>query len=289
MSLTKEQLALRRTGITGTDIPALVGMSPFRTPLDVWLSKVEGAEAESSEDMERGEFLEDGVARWYAHRTGAAVEQVGTIVHPKNNLVVCTPDRIAKLNGERDLSIKVPGPYSREWGEAGTDDAPQYAIIQLQWELVALRELRGIEAGDIAALIGGRLSIYPVAADAELQGMLLEAAAKFWRDYVQTGTPPPVDGSESYSEFLKDKARTVGALKPAPLEAEYWAKQLKEAQAQLAKWGETEDLARNQLKALCGDARGLCGAGWSAAWSPMKGCIVERKPTKTFRVNFKER
>ena len=33
-------LARRRKGLTATDIPALFGLSPWRTPLDVWLSKL---------------------------------------------------------------------------------------------------------------------------------------------------------------------------------------------------------------------------------------------------------
>jgi predicted phage-related endonuclease len=35
MSLSEEDLALRRTGISGSDLAAIVGASPFATPMDV--------------------------------------------------------------------------------------------------------------------------------------------------------------------------------------------------------------------------------------------------------------
>ena len=41
--MTREEwLSARRTGIGGSDIAAILGLSPWRTPLDVYRDKVDG-------------------------------------------------------------------------------------------------------------------------------------------------------------------------------------------------------------------------------------------------------
>lgn len=40
MSLTGEQRKLRRTGLTGTDMPAICGLDPHRSAFDVYAAKV---------------------------------------------------------------------------------------------------------------------------------------------------------------------------------------------------------------------------------------------------------
>ena len=39
MSLTPEQIEFRRRGITGTDISAIMGLNPWKSPLDIWNEK----------------------------------------------------------------------------------------------------------------------------------------------------------------------------------------------------------------------------------------------------------
>lgn len=193
MSLAAAQLALRRTGVTGTDLPAILGLSPWRTPLDVWLDKAGKAgkapPVAQNEDMERGTFLEDGARRWYAHRTGALrVEQPGTVVSRRNPLVIATPDGVAHFTGDvRALEIKMPS-SAHGWGEPGTDAIPPYYLPQVLWELAAL----DLPKADVFAVLDGKPRLYHVARDVELEGLLAEHAERFWRDHVVAGKPPEV-------------------------------------------------------------------------------------------------
>lgn len=195
MSLTPEQLALRRTGITATDVPAILGLSPFRTPLDVWLEKLNKAPpVEETEDMQRGTFLEDGARRWYAHRTGAKVAQPGTVVHPRDSLVIATPDGIALLGGDvRGLEIKMPS-SARDWGDADTDAIPNYYLPQVAWQLAAMAEWT--EAVDVFAVLEAKPRLYHVRRDLELEGLLVDQMHRFWRDHVVTGKPPEVEARD---------------------------------------------------------------------------------------------
>lgn len=191
MSLTPEQLALRRTGITATDVPAVLGLSPWRSPFDVWAEKLGKAPpVEENEDMQRGTFLEDGARSWYAHRTGATVAVPGTVVHPRDSLIIATPDGVALLDGDvRGLELKMPS-TARGWGEPGTDAVPDYYVPQAAWQLAAMAEWT--DTVDVFAVLEGKPRLYHVRRDVELEGLLVEEMRRFWRDHVLTGRPPPV-------------------------------------------------------------------------------------------------
>lgn len=195
MSLTAEQLALRRTGITGTDLPAILGLSAFSTPLEVFLEK-KGLlpPKEQTEDMERGDFLEDGARRWYAHRTGALrVDQPGTVVSRRNPLVIATPDGVAHFTGDvRALEIKMPSSPAG-WGAPGTDAIPEWYLPQVAWELAAL----DLPHADVFAVLDGKPRLYHVARDLELEGLLVEHAERFWRDHVVADKPPEATAKDA--------------------------------------------------------------------------------------------
>jgi putative phage-type endonuclease len=272
--LTPEQKKKRLEGIGGSEIAAIAGLSPYATALDVWRAKVEGFEQPDSPHMERGRFLEAGIADWYAHRTGAQLREVGTITHPSLRRVMCTPDRLAKKDGEWGLSIKAPGPRAEGWGESGTDNAPMVAVIQVHWELITLEPLYGIRHEDISAPIDGELRIYTVHADAELQGQLIEAGQRFWRDFVETGKPPPLDGSESCARWLADKfpENRAPLLPPTP-EADAIMRRLKEIREEKAKAEALEAAAIAELKALLGEHEGMAADAWKVTWKNTKGSV----------------
>lgn len=260
--LSDDQKKMRRTGIGGSEISAIVGLNPYATPIDVWRSKVEGHEVEETGPMRRGRFLEEGVAQWWAHEKGAALREVGTIRHPKEAIVICTPDRLAAMkDGELDLSVKVPGPYALEqWGADGSDEAPDHALLQVQWELIPLGILYGIRRAVITAPVHGELRSYYVEADADIQGGLVEAARKFWRDFVETGTPPPPDSSRSYENWLSARHQngSAPALAPTP-QLTAMVEELRRAKAEKKAAEEKERGAKNRLVSALGTASGVDG------------------------------
>jgi putative phage-type endonuclease len=272
--LTPEQKKMRLQGIGGSEIAAIVGLNPYANALDVWRSKVEGYEVPVNEHMKRGIFLEAGIADWYADRTGAQLREIGTVFHPAFPRVFCTPDRLAKKDAEWNVSIKAPGANAKGWGDEGTDQVPMTALIQFHWELLTLEQLHGITRGDIAAPIGGELRVYPIAADANLQGQLLEAGQKFWRDHIETGIPPRVDGSESAARWLADKfpEHRAPLLPPTP-EADALMRRLRELRAEKAQKELEEKEAIASLKLLLGDHEGMAADMWKCTWKNTKGSV----------------
>ena len=72
-----EWLAQRRTGIGGSDVAAILGLSKYRSPLDVYKDKIgETPDGEQSQAAYWGTKLEDVVAREFQERTGLKVQRV---------------------------------------------------------------------------------------------------------------------------------------------------------------------------------------------------------------------
>jgi len=194
--VTPEQFEARRDGIGGSEIAAILGLDPFSGPLDVWLAKVEGYQKPTTEDMERGQFLEAGIADWYAQREqlGAGNLQPGLrLDHGSLPHVFATPDRISftalstaptQRPRTRLVSIKAPRRAGDSWGETGGSHVPVGYVLQLQWEAAVVRSLPSMpydweSTMHLVALIDGDLRVYPVETDLELQAQLLDYAAKW--------------------------------------------------------------------------------------------------------------
>lgn len=294
--LSPEQKAARRLGIGGSDIGVVVGVDPFRTRLDLYLDKAEGFEQAETEAMERGRFFEPAIAAWHAHRHGVMVWEPGPYRHPGRPIARCTPDRFwgpqadpAFRRTGRLLSIKAPGPRARdEFGEDGTDEVPLSYLLQLQWEMlcVGATGLDGllVDFALLSAVVDGDLRTYRIEGDAELQGMLLEEAERFWRDHIEPRRPPPLDGSVGAAAWLRRRfPANRKPLREATMEEEVLALQLREAEgAEALAQGEADRL-RNLAREAIGDADGIKGAFGAVTWR------ADKNGKRTLRTKWRER
>ncbi len=66
----------RLTGIGGSDLAAILGLSKWRSPYQVWLEKTGRSQPDlSTLPMRWGTYAEEFVAREYAERTGRGVQR----------------------------------------------------------------------------------------------------------------------------------------------------------------------------------------------------------------------
>lgn len=193
MSDRADWLAARRSGIGGSDAAAVLGLSPWRTPLAVYLEKRgEGAESAETEPMRWGTRLEPLVRQEYADRAGEVVRVPdGLLRHPAHQWMLATIDGVT--DSGRLVEIKTAR-SAEGWGEPGTDQVPQAYLIQVQHYLA----VTALPVADVAVLIGGSdYRQYEVPADRELHEMLIEQEAAFWAR-VQSGEPPePVNAADA--------------------------------------------------------------------------------------------
>jgi putative phage-type endonuclease len=309
MSLTPEQQAIRATGIGGSEIGILAGLSRWGSPIDVYERKLGLRPDETNFHMERGVHFEPAIIGWYEARTGKKTLPGVTMKHPTLARVIATPDAIVladdMLKPEASLEAKMPNHRTwHEWGEPGTDEAPPSYLAQCTWEAACV----GVQRTDLAAIIDGDLAVYPVAFDPDFFGQLVEIANAFWRDHIEKKVPPAPDGSESYAKSIARRfPGVISNMIEANAEAEELAQKYRDARAkQDAAEAEAERL-KQELQQRIGDAKGLVGSFGSISWSETKGresldtkALKEAHPDivakflkrgasfRTFRANFKE-
>ena len=71
-------LAGRKKGIGGSDVAAILGFSPYKSPYQLWLDKTGRSERKESqnESAHFGNLLEDVVAKEFSRRSGMKVQRV---------------------------------------------------------------------------------------------------------------------------------------------------------------------------------------------------------------------
>lgn len=272
--LTAEQLEMRKKGLGGSEIAAVLGESRFATPFDVWLSKTQGWRTEETEDMRRGSFLEDGIAHWYASRYGieGQLTEPGTLAHATRPVALCTPDRIVGGLARRLVSIKAPRRGGDLWGEPGTDHVPPEYLLQLQWEH-AICSSHGALSDEmhLAALVDGDLAVYITQADRELQAWLLDYAESWWARHVVGGEQPSMDGSGAAHAWLKKKfPRDQGEERAATTRETRLLVELQLAEREAKTWAVEVDTLTNELRLSMGAAARIESPAGVATWKADK-------------------
>lgn len=279
--LTDAQRELRRTGIGGSEIAAVLGEATrttedgaIRTGFDVWLAKTSPMEQVNSVDAERGIYLEGSVVDWYLARTGLQRGlTLGTVKHSTRPIALCTPDALALLpDGKaRLVSVKCPR-FAYDWGEDGTDDVPVDYMLQLQWEHAICSSF--MPAGaldtrmDLACFVNGELRIHPIQADVELQGWMLDDAEAWWQRHMVNGEMPPLDASAGCRHHLKGKWKQRQPLREATaVEAQLMA-ELRAARLASDAAKDAYDVARRRVEAAIQDAAGLQSPLGVVTWKP---------------------
>jgi putative phage-type endonuclease len=256
----------RRSGIGGTDAAAILGMSKFATPFDVYTEKM--GPVEPKEDTERmfwGRALEDVIAQRYSALTGRTLlNPEKAIRHPEHPVLMGTPDRLV-VGESRGVEIKNVGAESvDEWGEPGTDEVPPGYLIQSCHYLL----VTGLDAWDVVPLFSGNeLAVYTVHRDDEFLEKMRATLLSWWRRHVVAGIPPEVTGADSTRDMLsrrfpRDAGMTVEATECMNAVAE----RLHLARIEQARAEAVRAECENQLKAFMGDGSGVVGRGWRATW-----------------------
>ncbi|PED34781.1 hypothetical protein COJ37_30290 [Bacillus cereus] len=198
-----EWLKWRKSGIGGSDIGAIVGISKYKSPIGVYLEKTGSAPDAKieSEAAYWGTVMEDIIAREFVKRTEMKVRRRNAILqHPEYEWALANVDRIIinKERGNGILEIKTASEYlKKEWE---SDEIPEQYIVQIQWYFF----VTGLQWGYFAALVGGnKFVIKEIERDDELIGYLVDIAKDFWLNNVKKNEPPMFDGSDASTELLK--------------------------------------------------------------------------------------
>lgn len=205
--------SLSRHGIGASEIAAIVGMSPYASPWDVWLRKTgQAPDVETSPEIEWGHRNEPAIRQKYADVTGATLHVPSeSLFHAEQTWARATPDAIV-LTDEGQWSHLMQAKNVGYWPGKDWDAAPPvYVQLQELWEMHVTRLARA----DIAALIAGsRYVCYTVHRDDRMIADLVDIATDFWRR-VETRTAPRIDDSDACRDHFTRRLLKAPAVELA--------------------------------------------------------------------------
>lgn len=184
-------LKTRQQGLGSSDAGAVLGFSPYKTPLDVYNEKIseEPVETPMNDAMEFGLKLEDVVAATYMERLGKRVLRDNKVrMHPEHPFMIANLDRvILPENGEGRgiLEIKTASSFAvKQW----ETQIPLTYYAQVSHQMF----VTGYRWGAFALLVDGRtFEVFPFTYDAEYVESQNEKLFSFWNDNVLARVPPP--------------------------------------------------------------------------------------------------
>jgi putative phage-type endonuclease len=214
MPLTTEQLALRKNSIGSSDVAALLGVSPWATPYDLWLEKT-GRLPDPVEKpwMRVGSRLEAGVLDEFEEAHGP-IER-GVLIERVDLRMACNVDGIL-IAGREPIEAKTAGlfgPLGDEWGDEGSDAVPVAYVVQAHAHMIVLNA----PLCHVPALLGGiGFRDYRVQRSERLADAIMARCESFWRVNVQGDTPPDAKGSPDILKMTRREPGLVARL-PSPM------------------------------------------------------------------------
>jgi predicted phage-related endonuclease len=190
----------------------------------------------------------------------------GTVVDGR---YATTPDAIvtdARLAPERVVEAKNRALDQIRRYDA--NEATEEETVQTLWHM----GVTGIHEGTVCVLLGGNdLRPFDVPWDDETWAGLREIADRFLRDHIDTGRPPPIDGSDAAAEYLrKTFPRDTAPILSADENLTHLVTAYRAASAAFDAAEEAKSLAGNLLRQAIGDAAGIKGDRFSVSYKASK-------------------
>jgi hypothetical protein len=266
--LTAEQKQARLGKMTSSVLCAAMGLHDRASPLDAYLAITEGKDIPESKAMQRGNLLEDTVLEYPVVYKGEPWrwDKAPFRPHPSLPWAADSTDALYWRDGQNVIEAigegkTVSGPMADEYGIEGTDQVARPTLIQSHWHLIHWPEA---PACWVPVLIGGfrfEFRMFELRRDENFEGLLIEEAARFMRDYVTAKKLPPATALDL--DYMKRVHRVAVGEKwiADSTDIREWA--YKKAQARLVRLTaeKEEDEAEARLAQLLGDAEGV-----KAAW-----------------------
>ena len=270
-----EWLALRRTGIGGSDAGAIMGVSPYKGAFSVWADK-QGKlpPLEDNEAMRQGRDLEDYVARRFAEASGLRVRHeysmLRSVDHP---CMLADIDR--RIIGERaGLECKTSRDITMARYRNGEYPMEYYC------QCLHYLAVTGWDCWYLAVLVYGTdLLIYKICRDEVMDDIeaLIKAEEAFWGNHMVLDVPPAPDALDSTAAALGSVyPHEDGTTVCADQDADQALTDLAALKAQKRALDRQITERENQIKAAMGEAEVLAGTSVSATWKSSERTTISK-------------
>ena len=270
-----EWLALRRTGIGGSDAGAIMGVSPYKGAFTVWADK-QGKlpPLEDNEAMRQGRDLEDYVARRFAEVSGLKVRHeysmLRSVDHP---CMLADIDR--RIIGERaGLECKTSRDITMARYRNGEYPMEYYC------QCLHYLAVTGWDCWYLAVLVYGTdLLIYKICRDEVMDDIeaLIKAEEAFWDNHMVLDVPPAPDALDSTAAALGSVyPHEDGTTVCADQDSDQALTDLAALKAQKRALDRQITERENQIKAAMGEAEVIAGTSVSATWRSSERTTISK-------------
>ncbi len=279
----KQWLKRRRKGIGASEAAAVLGLSPYHSPLSLFYEKTQEISTEDDSELkEWGLLLEPAIAKKYAQTTGRIVTSlrkytIKTMAGAPE--FFCTPDRLTVIENEScPLQLKVSAYFNPKEPEL-----PVHWQVQEQHEMMVL----GTRHASFGILVAGRRFYHADIKRNDSFIALLREKLEEFLDLIRRGTPPEADGHRATAEALKRMyPKDRGTAVALSTEAFEYAEELKNVKEAIAKYEAREAFLENHLRAEIADNTWggfLDGSGFSLKTTKRSGYTVEPKEYRSLK------
>lgn len=202
---TPDWTASRARRLGGSEIAAVLGLSPWESYFGLWHRK-RGTIGPIDDTLllRMGRRVEPAIADEFAFQhPELLVTTVGAYVHPERDWQLISPDRIAWNRETGDwVPVEIKHPHlTEEWGRPGTDEIPVYYRCQVQQAMDVLER----EEHVVVAYFGGDdFREYLIRYDEREAEILRRRGAEFIA-HVEAGDPlPEVDGHSATYQAVRE-------------------------------------------------------------------------------------
>lgn len=215
-----------------SECAAVCGMSPYDTPLHIYLRKRREIDPiEDNDAMRLGRKLEPVVIDEYRERTGNAVlAPRPTFFHAEHRFLSATPDGTVLPRVDNQEVVQAESAYpldaktttwrrANDFGDEFTDELPEDYLLQAQQQMLVM----GAALQDTAVLVDGRtLKVYRVERNDDLAAIIVDAAREL-AERIVNGDPPEPNWTHSRTPELVrsmygvDETKTILLDEPVAL------------------------------------------------------------------------
>lgn len=285
---TPEWHELRRDSVTSSDMPVLVGLSPFKSEYELALEKLgqmppEDEPTDGTDPREVGLLIEPVLLELYRRRTGRDAHRIHR-THTHRDIPWAAASLDAETIRERpNRLVELKHSSSIRWA---SKTLPEDVEVQVMWQM----GVAGFSQADVTALVYGQLRVIPLEFDESYFADLVAIGARF-HDRVLAGIVPEPDGSDSSRRALSTRfPADDGTFLTTSIETSAIAEELRQAKGDLTAAKNRVGTAENAVRALLGDATGmgtLEADGYRITWK--RTADVTRVDWKAYALALEER
>ena len=280
-------LEARRTGIGGSDVPAILGLSPWASPLDVWASKMGlDEERESTYSMRRGNHMESFIAEELASEANAiqiarrfGSDDFAIVRDPLRDCLAYSPDALiidhegVEVLGEWKSQIR----SAAKWAE----DVPEDVQAQVQHGMFVM----DLPACYVACDLGNELAWKRIERDPSWASEKMPLLLAWWDRHI-VGEEAPAPTSTDKDVLNRIYPEDFGASISLPVDFMDTAEDLERLKAQEKAIKADIDAIENGVRALMKDATtGVLpdGSGWTWKVQHRKEFVVKASSSRVLR------